>query len=161
MHQAAERCSSRNVGFQYTQFSETQLPYLGIQKSAATRQTKTSTINATSPAMDAAPTTRLACSLGSVISPSTRAVAKKASTPLPASSQLTWIIGASTSKPVARVTFRMRCQAIQPTSVATPAAAKRPRVRAQGQAARATAASTPATTAETYVTDAGYINTPS
>src|SRR5215216_198550 len=107
--------------------------------------------------MDAAPTTRLAGSLRSVINPSTRAIAKKESTPLPASSQLTLIIGASTSKPLARVTFRSRCQAIQPTSVATPATAKRPRIRAQGQTARAAAVSTPAMRAAIKVTDAGYI----
>jgi hypothetical protein len=85
----------------------------------------------------------------------------RAPTPLPTSSQLSAIMGASTSNSVARVALRRRCQAIQLTSVAMPVIEKRPRRRVQGQAARAPAVSTPTMTAETYFTDAGYITTPS
>src|SRR5215211_8215150 len=109
--------------------------------------------------MDAAPTTRLAVSRRSVPKPKTTTATKRVTTPLPTSSQLTRMIGASTSKPNACVEFKRRCQAIQPTSVATPAIAKRPLERAQGQRARAAAASTPDTT-DTYVTDTPYIGDP-
>src|SRR5215212_7370742 len=107
--------------------------------------------------MNAAPTTRLARSLRSVPKPKTTTVTKRVTTPLPTSSQLTRIIGASTSKPNACVAFNRRCQAIQLTSVVTPAIAKRRRERAQGQTARTAAASSPATMAETKVTDTLYI----
>src|SRR5829696_6213251 len=110
--------------------------------------------------MDAAPTTRIASSRRSVPNPKTTTVAKRVTTPLPTSSQLTRIIGASTSKPNACVALSRRCQAIQLTSVVMPAIAKRRRDRAQGQAARAAAVSTPATMADTYVTDTPYISDP-
>src|SRR5215211_4873095 len=110
--------------------------------------------------MDAAPTTRIASSRRSVPNPKTTTVAKRVTTPLPTSSQLTRIIGASTSKPNACVALSRRCQAIQLTSVVKPATAKRRRERAQGQAARTAAVSTPATTADTYVTDTPYISDP-
>src|SRR5215203_1138180 len=109
--------------------------------------------------MAAAPTTRLARSRHSVTRPKSPTVAKRARTPLPTSSQLTLIIGASTSKPDAPVALSRRCQAIQLTSVVMPATKKRRRKRAQGQAARATAVSTPATMADKYVTDTPYIST--
>src|SRR5215213_3816588 len=112
------------------------------------------------PAIAATPTTRLARSRRSVTRPKTITVAKRVTTPLPASSQLTRIIGASTSKPDAPVALSSRCQAIQLTSVVMPAIAKRRRKRAQGQTARTAAASTPATRADTYVTDTPYIGDP-
>src|SRR5215218_6854293 len=108
--------------------------------------------------MDAAPTTRLASSRRSVPNPKTTTVAKRVTTPLPTSSQLTRIIGASTSKPDAPVALSRRCQAIQLRSVVMPAIAKRRRDRAQGQAARAAAVSTPATMAKAQVTDTPYIS---
>jgi hypothetical protein len=95
----------------------------------------------------AAPTARTAVSRRSVPSPKTTTVVKRATTPLPTSSQLTRISGASTSKPNAPVALSKRCQAIQLKSVATPATAKRRRERAQGQAARTAAVSIPATMA--------------
>src|SRR5215213_3375773 len=110
------------------------------------------------PAIAAAPTTRTAGSERSVPRPKITTVAKRAATPLPTSSQLTRITGAPTSKPIAPVALSRRCQAIQLASVATPATKKRRRKRAQGQAARAAAVSTPATMADTYVTDTPYIS---
>src|SRR5215208_1879242 len=121
---------------------------------------KTSSTIATSPAIAAAPTTRTAGSRRSVPSPKTTTVAMRARTPLPTSSQLTLIIGASTSKPKAPVALSRRCQAIQLTRVVMPATTKRRRARAQGQAARAAVVSTPATMADTYVTDTLYTNGP-
>src|SRR6266511_4641880 len=111
-----------------------------------------STMAATRPAMAAAPTTRLAGSWRAVWV-STAAAMAKASTPLPASAQLSAISGASVLNPRAWVASRVRFQAMNPAVVASPASAHRPcwRVqrRVQGSPARISAAAPPARTAKT------------
>src|SRR6266511_2545938 len=94
-----------------------------------------STMAATSPAVAAAPTTRLAGSWRAV-RVSAAAATAKASTPLPASAQLSAISGASVLKLRAWVASRVRFQAMNPAVVASPASAQRPcwRVQRRGDA---------------------------
>src|SRR6266511_987010 len=111
-----------------------------------------STMAATRPAVAAAPTTRLAGSWRAV-GVSTAAAKAKASTPLPASAQLSAISGASVLNPRAWVASRVRFQAMNPAVVASPASAHRPRWRVQRRVqaipARTSAAAPPARTAKT------------
>src|SRR5207302_2824717 len=107
--------------------------------------TKMSTTIAASPARAAAPTTRPARS-SRHHAPSTRAAATKASTPLPASCQLSAMTGASVSKPAACVAFRVRFHAMNPAVVHSPQTTKRPARRDQAGTAVTAAAATPATT---------------
>src|SRR5205807_9468191 len=80
---------------------------------ASPYSTKMSTTIAASPTRAAAPTTRAAGSSRHHAA-STRAVTTKASTPLPASCQLSAITGASVSKPAAWVAVSVRFHAMNP-----------------------------------------------
>src|SRR6266508_3479203 len=110
-----------------------------------------SMIAATSPAVAAAPTTWPAGSRRAV-SASVAAATTKASTPLPASAQLSAMPGASVLNPAAWVAFRVRFQATNPAVVASPPSSHRPRWRDQGRVqgspARTKAAAAPARTAK-------------
>src|SRR6266496_3912168 len=79
------------------------------------QRTKMSMIAATSPAVAAAPTTWPAGSRRAV-SASVAAATTKASTPLPASAQLSAMPGASVLNPAAWVAFRVRFQATNPAA---------------------------------------------
>src|SRR6266540_532757 len=110
-----------------------------------------SMIAATSPAVAAAPTTWPAGSRRAV-SASVAAATTKASTPLPASAQLSAMPGASVLNPAAWVAFRVRFQATNPAVVASPPSSHRPRWcdqgRVQGSPARTKAAAASARTAK-------------